>query len=458
MCNLVKNLPIVTVLLASTTITNAVIAEQQKDFAAAISPNGKHMVYYSYRGTKLPDLYISDINGHHEHKLTDTPDLWEIVPAWSPDGKSVIYSAGSSMADLEIFQIDLHSKQVTQLTEGAGKGHTASWLPDSESIFYARMHEDGTSDIVRKWIKEGKEQSYTQDHSGRNLIPIVSPDGEKVAFVSDRDGDDLDIFVADIGFTHISQITADDIRQDFISWAPDSQQVIYSAPNHSGKHDLFAVDIHSQKTKVVAHSNADHQYFSSFSPDGKYLYFDQGDWNRNFFTYRAPWKEGELEAEQVSGKNWVDSIAIMEADFLAPMVGKWYGTSSFGRDKGRYEEKLNIAWTDNQKSLLVEMAMFWDGEEYGSSNGLLGLDREQQKMFFNLVMDDGTVIMQEQLNPGEAADWQMQVESHGATGYYLKNMYVEYSRQSKDQWKADIYSDQDGKRTLVSVHEFSRID
>ncbi|MDF2176640.1 DPP IV N-terminal domain-containing protein [Aliiglaciecola sp. CAU 1673] len=442
--------------LAALGTTNAA-AQQQKDFKAAISPDGKRMAYYSYRGEALPDLFLADVDGSNEQQLTHTPDRWEIVPSWSPDGQSLIYSAGPSMADLEIYQIFVENGEVKQLTKGEGKGHAAVWMPDGKSILYSRMYPQGRSEIVQKWLNSDKENVLTPDRKDSNLSPIVSPDGKHVAFISNReDGQDLDIFVADVAFDTLTQITSDDIRQDFITWAPDSQNIVFSAPNEAGKHDLYAIDINSRKQTRLTHSEVDHQYFSAFSADGRFIYFDQGDWSRNFFVYRAPWSGQTLTPELVTGKDWVDTIALMEQAFLAPMVGKWRGVSTHGNAKGRFEERSHYYWAPNNKSLLVDMELYWDGQLYGKASGLLGLDREQQKVFFNLTMEDGTVVMQEQTNPGEAANWQMQVASHGLSRLYPKQMYVSYSRSDDASWKSEIYMDKDGKRTLVDVHEFTR--
>lgn len=449
------------VLLASSYFgASNVLAEQQKDFSLSISPDGQQILFYSYRGNDLPDLYIADVDGKNEFQLTNTQDTWEIVPSWSPDGKSVLYAAGPSMMDLEIYLIPAQGGKPKKVTDGKGKGHAPSWMPDGKSFYYTRMYKNDTSDIHRKWLDSGTDKNLTENYSGKNLVPVVSPSGKQIAFASDRgEGDDLDVFVADTNFNHVKQILEDEQRQDFITWTPDEDAVIFSGPNQeTGKHNLYSISIESGDITRITNDPDNHHYFSSFSHDGKFLYLDVGDWDRNFFFYRADWTGKLVEPTQVTGKDWVDSIAVMEQTFLAPMVGTWKGVSTHGNGKGRFEEHVTYQWGPNKKSLVVNMELFWDGQSYGKASGLLGLDRSQGKVFYNLTMEDGTIVMQEQQNAGEPAAWEMAVATFGNSRFYPESMFVKYSRNGNDNWKSEIFAVEDGEHTLIDVHEFSLIE
>ncbi len=56
--------------------------------------------------------------------------------------------------------------------------------------------------------------------------PTVSPDGRQVAFQSDRDGSEGNIFLLDLTTGEITQLT-DEPWADAPSWAPDGQSVVY---------------------------------------------------------------------------------------------------------------------------------------------------------------------------------------------------------------------------------------
>ena len=54
---------------------------------ATVSPNGKQVVYGA-----LGYLYIRDLPNGTPHRLTKQTDHFEFYPAWSRDGKSIVYT------------------------------------------------------------------------------------------------------------------------------------------------------------------------------------------------------------------------------------------------------------------------------------------------------------------------------------------------------------------------------
>src|SRR5215471_3250624 len=56
--------------------------------------------------------------------------------------------------------------------------------------------------------------------------PVFSPDGSRIAFVSNRDGSDGNIFVLDIASNKISQLTHD-YQAGYQAWSPDGKTIAY---------------------------------------------------------------------------------------------------------------------------------------------------------------------------------------------------------------------------------------
>ena len=438
---------------------SVVTAEQQKDFALSISPDGNQMVYYSYRGDELPDLFISDIDGNNERKLTDTKDIWEIVPNWSSDGKKIVFSAGPSMRDLELFSIRPDGSGRKQITDGEGNAFNPSGHPTKDGVIYARYIGEDKASIHYVDLASGKEYDLSPNDGKMYLSAVFSPDGKKVAYVSSEGKDDKGrIGVTDSHFTKSQMLSTDGYAPQMTTWAPDGKSLIFSDGYKGNKNDLFKVDIESSKITRLTDIKDEHIYFSTFSPDGKYLYMDKGDWSKNFFVYKAKWTGKAFAPIQVGGKNWVDTVAMTEQAFLEPMVGKWKGVSTHGQWKGRFEEVAHYQWGPNKKSIVVDMEMYWDGEKFGDAKGLMGLDHETKKVYYNLVMDDGTVIMQQQENPGETAQWEMDVTATGNGSRFPNHFKVKYFRESDGSWRSDILRKKDDKWEVMDVHQFSKMN
>jgi Tol biopolymer transport system component len=116
------------------------------------SPDGKKLAYSSHRGDKQ-DIYIYDMDSGTEARLTVNPGL-DSAPAWSPDGTRIAFVSerpndnsdlgfldqvwdhffGSE--DLDIWIMDIGSKDILQVTRGGGVDRHVRWSPDGKQLVY----------------------------------------------------------------------------------------------------------------------------------------------------------------------------------------------------------------------------------------------------------------------------------------------------------------------------------
>lgn len=171
--------------------------------------------------------------------------------------------------------------------------------PDGKTIVF-----DMLGDIYQVPISGGDATSLTQDFAW-NIQPAVSPDGKKIAFISDRGGIS-NLWVMNIDGTDLKKIGEDD--NNIIhspSWTPDGQYIATmkgimsrrSIPageiwlyHHSGVNNSAGKGL-----KVIkrAGGNKEQNNISdpSFSPDGKYMYYTQSTSAGSGFSYnRDPLK------------------------------------------------------------------------------------------------------------------------------------------------------------------------
>ena len=111
--------------------------------------------------------------------------------AFSPDGKSVVYSMGGS---LWLQKIDGDSAD--ELTYGPGYDYQPDWSPDGRFIVFARHHSDAI-ELWRLDLSSRKAQQLTQTKAVQ-LEPRYSPDGRRLAFVSTAGTGHFNLHVADL--------------------------------------------------------------------------------------------------------------------------------------------------------------------------------------------------------------------------------------------------------------------
>lgn len=150
--------------------------------------------------------------------------------------------------------------------------------PDGKHMVF-----DMLGDIFIVNAKGGKASPLTQDFAW-NIHPAISPDGAKVAFISDRDGLS-NVWVMDIDGENIKQVTKE--KNNLIhspKWSPDSQYIVVSKGimssrsipageiwlyHHTGGSGIAIKE--RENGKVEQQNIAD----PAFSPDGQYIYYTQ---------------------------------------------------------------------------------------------------------------------------------------------------------------------------------------
>ncbi|MDX8395780.1 MAG: TolB protein [Mariprofundaceae bacterium] len=132
----------------------------------ALSPDGKWLVYSVTAGRSV-HLYIMRPDGSDIAQLTTARSV-DAQPAWSPDGKWIVFTSNRANVDLktpsrnawDLWAIDSEGRQLTQLTEDAGRDGGASVSSNGRVYF----HSD------RKLSKELRAERQVTGNTGKYHI------------------------------------------------------------------------------------------------------------------------------------------------------------------------------------------------------------------------------------------------------------------------------------------------
>ncbi|HRH40753.1 MAG TPA: amidohydrolase family protein [Pyrinomonadaceae bacterium] len=166
--------------------------------------------------------------------------------------------------------------------------------PDGKKIVF-----DMLGDLYVVDIEGGEAKALTQDLSW-DIQPAISPDGTKIAFISDRDGIS-NIWTMNIDGTNLKQISKE--KQNIIhspKWSPDGEYIVATKGIMSSR-SIPAGEIwmyHRSgggglviKRRVNGRRDQKNIADPVFSPDGKYLYWTQDTTPGSTFSYnRDPLK------------------------------------------------------------------------------------------------------------------------------------------------------------------------
>src|SRR6476469_354768 len=71
-------------------------------------------------------------------------------------------------------------------------------------------------------------------------MPSLSPDGRKIAFMSDREGD-IETYVMDVDGTHPQRLTHSPGRDAHPEWSPDGKKIWFQSPRESEMPQVFVM-------------------------------------------------------------------------------------------------------------------------------------------------------------------------------------------------------------------------
>jgi Tol biopolymer transport system component len=154
--------------------------------------------------------------------------------AWSPDGKSLVYSMQGSL-----WRQDIASGVSVQLTAGSGYDYQPDWSPDGQKIAFVRYENDAV-ELHTLNLSTGDTIALTRE-GAVNLEPRWSPDGSRIVFVSTRDNGRFHVYVGDVIEDTLNASQLLEERQSAIpryyyspydhelspAWSPDGSEILY---------------------------------------------------------------------------------------------------------------------------------------------------------------------------------------------------------------------------------------
>ncbi len=194
----------------------------------AWSPDSRRLAF-SY----LDRIWTSSPDGGRARPLRRSSPATERDPAWSPDGRSIAFAADTGDG-FDIYVSPADGGEARRITDGR-TSRWPSWTRDGRIVFSRR---DGW--LWRLFVVSATGGEATPLFSDTGTAEDeregrVSPDGKRIAFVSDRESEDgdADVWVADMpaSGTRVRRTRVVRARgvERFPAWSPDGSRVAFYA-------------------------------------------------------------------------------------------------------------------------------------------------------------------------------------------------------------------------------------
>ncbi|MFN0199237.1 MAG: LamG-like jellyroll fold domain-containing protein [Planctomycetaceae bacterium] len=253
-------------------------------FFLRFSPDGSHIAYSTHYANRraanqiLVGTRLMKADGSDDKRILtkyDSQVQMQEHPCWSPDGKHLLISGGgndtgNSSKDVFIADVD-EAFEVTNLRkhvvgEGVKLGEEPCYSPDGKNIL----------------VSTPSEQLYVFDADGMNPSKLVqvdglychqpdwSPDGQWIAFASDRDGN-IEIYKIRWDGTELTRVTESPGIDARPRWSPDGEWILFTS-NRTGNQDLHVMRHDGSLVRnLTLHPAVDDQ--ADWHPSGKSIAF-----------------------------------------------------------------------------------------------------------------------------------------------------------------------------------------
>ncbi len=224
--------------------------EELKILTPAItwSPDGKKVALAAKAGME-DAILIVDVESGSEEKLAFGLDGIFSVD-WSPQGDKLAF-LGIKAHQSDIYIYDLGIKSLRNLTNDIYSDSDPVWSPDGETVYFSsdrgshlngspdngKSYDFSQQDIYNVGVMSHTVQRLTNWMNSDESSPVVSPDGKKILFVSDKNGIN-NIYLMDLEIKTSRPITNSLSGVYQLSLSKDGTKLAFSSLSHAG-YDIF---------------------------------------------------------------------------------------------------------------------------------------------------------------------------------------------------------------------------
>ncbi|MGB5690158.1 MAG: Tol-Pal system beta propeller repeat protein TolB [Woeseiaceae bacterium] len=188
----------------------------------AWSPDSRQLAYVSFEGSKS-SIFVQTLRTGNRFQVSSKAGI-NGAPSFSPDGKKLVVTLGGVDGNLDIYVLDINSRNTTRLTTNRSIDTEGTWSPDGRYIYFTSDRSGGPQ-IYRVSAAGGTPERVTYEGS-YNARPRLSPDGKRLAMVHNDRGN-YRIAVMNLDRKDLLVLSTGS-QDESPSFAPNSDILIYA--------------------------------------------------------------------------------------------------------------------------------------------------------------------------------------------------------------------------------------
>ena len=203
------------------------------------------------------EIYVMRVDGTGRRRLT-TNDALDGNPAWSPDGKRIAFARvsefGTEQARGGLFVMDADGGNERQITTATAPSFDVApaWSPDGSQIAFVRVASGAGSEQPRASLHVvARDGGAVRDLAQEGSEPVWSPDGKRVAFVSYRDrfgrtcfhecSTSGEIYVLEVETGETRRLTRSQASDGSPAWSPDGRRIAFVSDRSNRQQHAYEI-------------------------------------------------------------------------------------------------------------------------------------------------------------------------------------------------------------------------
>lgn len=246
------------------------------------SPDGSRIVFVAYNVIST-DLWSISAQGTDLRQVTNRKS-YVYDPVFSPDGQHLYFGGIAKLGGFVLYRLPVlptNGKSEEEPAEifnsGLSRIKHLSISSDGSKLAYSAPTMRGTLFSLTLSptgaVGTRPAQPLLNESSYRKGLPVISPDGQKIAFVEFRGGTNQDIWVMDIDGNNPVQVTTDPAIDWAPSWFPDSDKILFQS-FRNGRDGFWSVSLTSGREKLEVDIDGYHAGWPKLSTDGNSIVFN----------------------------------------------------------------------------------------------------------------------------------------------------------------------------------------
>ncbi len=258
------------------------------------------IVFYSRNGDKR-GIYLLDADRRKTSILLEGFRLTQ-RPCFSRNGSMIAFYAypqydpkDNEQYRQRLYYMDLKGNDPVRVNTADGEVKHISFI-DNDNIVYSKfVKETGRFQIFKYSIKEDIETRLI-DSLYNDVNPVASPDGRKIAFLSDR-YNNYNLFILNLSTNTVKELDLEDaVVGESVMWSPDGSRIAFVTLSSVAKYDIKLADLNANSIEHVGNG-----YLATFSSRGKFLVYaayeinDKGSSEKKQVIYRMNLENKKIE-------------------------------------------------------------------------------------------------------------------------------------------------------------------